>query len=197
MKKFTAFTLIELLVVLAIIAILAGILLPVFGKARESARRVICLNNLKQIGMAIGMRMMDGGGFYSDVYYGNIIRDSTGEYVGLGRFHAYLKSIEMYGCPSSNYAKPEQVKRSDQGDGIVESAYVYRPEIENSTGGILAMIMDFNIAAGEKYNHRGIFVNILFSDGHTQGYPDTTRTMTFFEDSPSEYERVFLQADKK
>lgn len=181
---------------MAITAILVGILLPVFAKARESAKRVVCLNNLKQIGMAIGMKMMDGGAFYSDVYYGNIIRESTGEYVGIGRFHTHLKSIEMFGCPSSNYAKPEQVKKADEKDGIVESAYVYRPEIENS-GGIVAVIMDFNIAAGEKYNHRGIFVNILFSDGHTKGYPDANRTMTLSDDLASEYERVFLLADKK
>ena len=48
-----AFTLVELLVVIAIIGLLVGLLLPAVQAAREAARRSSCLNNLKQLGLAV------------------------------------------------------------------------------------------------------------------------------------------------
>jgi prepilin-type N-terminal cleavage/methylation domain-containing protein/prepilin-type processing-associated H-X9-DG protein len=97
------FTLIELLVVIAIIAILASILFPVFGRARENARRSSCQSNLKQIGLGVMQYIQD----YDEKYPSTMI-DLNGD----GSFSAatdqgwsviiqpYMKSSQIFQCPS-------------------------------------------------------------------------------------------------
>jgi prepilin-type N-terminal cleavage/methylation domain-containing protein/prepilin-type processing-associated H-X9-DG protein len=64
------FTLIELLVVIAIIGVLAAILLPVLSHVQEAARSSACINNLKQIGLALRLYTNHWDGFFPVVHGG-------------------------------------------------------------------------------------------------------------------------------
>ena len=98
------FTLVELLVVIAIIAILAAILFPVFARAKSKAVQTSCLNNLKQIGLAMSMYATDYENRLPDPGPGNTFAPTDlNIWPWRDSIYPFLSNTNLLVCPGNPY----------------------------------------------------------------------------------------------
>ena len=168
------FTLIELLVVIAIIGILAGILLPVLSRARESARKTQCMSNVKQIGMGLIMYANENSETFPSSTASNPAMASLNML-----YDTYISDNKVFNCPSdtsvtaaTNAGMSVYTSGGSQAFTQTQSSYGYDRSHTQADDADVALAADrppaTPSATASTANHNSRGQNIVYVDGHVE-----------------------------
>ena len=168
------FTLIELLVVIAIIGILAGILLPVLSRARESARKTQCMSNVKQIGMGLIMYANENSETFPSSTASNPAMASLNML-----YDTYISDNKVFNCPSdttvtatTNAGMSVYTSGGSQAFTSTQSSYGYDRSHSQADDADVALLADrppaTPSATASTANHNGRGQNVVYVDGHVE-----------------------------
>ncbi|MBS1258640.1 MAG: hypothetical protein MAG551_01701 [Candidatus Scalindua arabica] len=169
------FTLIELLVVIAIIGILAGILLPVLSRARESARKTQCMSNVKQIGMGLIMYANEN----SESFPSSTAGSNTAMTAFNRIYDTYVSDNKVFNCPSdttvtnaSNAGMSAATSGGSEYFTSTQSSYGYDRLHTQADDADVAIAADrppsTPSATASTQNHNGRGQNVVYVDGHVE-----------------------------
>ncbi len=192
-RRRAGFTLIELLVVIAIIALLAAILFPVFGRARENARRSACSSNMKQLSLGIFQYMQDYDTTWPLVFdnvdgSANPYIDQVYERGWCYNIQPYVKSVQMLRCPSDSSPLPNYTTITDTTGhlSVGYTCYAYNRLLGDAGGATPKTVKE--AALTNATNSVLLCENIAYSDGVSVagglgGGPATVAGLALLRDS--------------
>ncbi len=140
------FTLIELLVVIAIIAILAAILFPVFARTKEKARQTSCINNLRQLGVALVSYRSD----YDAKLPALVYRTASGTPCRwVNALYEGIYNDQVFQCASNEVTSdPNAASRPDRRAPMPETSYLYTIGSVMGQRGVILSETDVRVPAG-------------------------------------------------